>query len=327
VNGGPGLGVEKKRSPDRSGVDPFAVTRAQRVSDQWAERRPEPVYLALPRKKPRRTWQTGCLVLLLLSACLLLFGGIYLLAPFRTNILLLGIDRSPEGTDMSRTDTNILVTVVPLQPYVGMLSIPRDLWVNVPGVGENRINTAHFFAENAEPGSGPYATLDTVRENFGIDVDYYVRIRFNGLQEVVEELGGVEIVLESPTAGYPPGVHTLNGEQALAFVRDRSGTDDFFRMQNGQLFLTQMLGQILNPVSWPRLPGVFRALNHSVDTDIPLWQWPRLGLALIRARSSGIDNRIISRDMVNPFTTSQGAQVLGPNWDRINPVLLEMFGP
>jgi len=143
-------------------VDPFAETRAQRVSDQWSERRPAPVYLAIPRKPSRKPWQTACLTLLLLFACLVFFGGIYLLAPFRTNILLLGIDRSPEGTDLSRTDTNILITVVPLQPYVGMLSIPRDLWVNVPGVGENRINTAHFFAENAEPGSGPRATMDTL---------------------------------------------------------------------------------------------------------------------------------------------------------------------
>jgi polyisoprenyl-teichoic acid--peptidoglycan teichoic acid transferase len=309
-----------------SPVDPLAQTRAQRVSDQWAERRPAPVYLTVPRKPSRRPWQTACLTLLLLLACLAFFSGVYFLAPLRTNVLLLGIDRAPDGTDLSRTDTNILVTIVPLQPYVGMLSIPRDLWVNVPGVGENRINTAHFFAENNEPGSGPYATMDTIRQNFGVDANYYVRIRFGGLQEVVDAIGGVELVLDSPTAGYPPGVHRLNGEQALAFVRDRSGTDDFFRMQHGQLFLTQMVEQMVSPASWPRFPGVLRALTAAVDTNIPLWQWPRLGLAVLRARSSGMDNRIISRDMVTPFTTSAGAQVLRPEWDRINPVLMEMFG-
>ena len=307
-------------------MDPFAETRAQRVSDQWSERRPAPVYLAIPRKPSRKPWQTACLTLLLLFACLVFFGGIYLLAPFRTNILLLGIDRSPEGTDLSRTDTNILITVVPLQPYVGMLSIPRDLWVNVPGVGENRINTAHFFAENAEPGSGPRATMDTIQQNFGVEADSYVRVRFGGLQEVVDALGGVDLQLDSPTAGYPPGVHHLNGEQALAFVRDRSGTDDFFRMQHGQLFLTQILKQVVSPGSWPRLPSVLGALNRSVDTNVPLWQWPRLALAVLRAGSEGMDNRIISREMVTPFTTSGGAQVLRPNWDQINPVLMEMFG-
>jgi polyisoprenyl-teichoic acid--peptidoglycan teichoic acid transferase len=312
----------RKDSP----VDPLAETRAQRVSDQWTERRPAPVYMAVPRKPSRRPWQTACLTLLLLLACLFFFSGIYLLAPIRTNILLLGIDRAPDGTDLSRTDTNILVTIIPLQPYVGMLSIPRDLWVNVPGVGENRINTAHFFAENAAPGTGPQATIDTVQQNFGVDVSYYVRIRFDGLQEVVDALGGVDLELDSPTAGYPPGVHHLNGEQALAFVRDRSGTDDFFRMQHGQMFLTQMLKQLVSPASWPRLPGVILAINRSVDTNVPIWHWPRLGLALLRAGSGGIDNRIISRDLVTPFTTPAGAQVLRPEWDRINPVLFEMFG-
>jgi LCP family protein required for cell wall assembly len=318
--------LEMKSYPNEFPVDPLAETRAQRVSDQWEARRPAPVYLAVPRKPSRRPWQTACLTFFLLLACLFFFGAIYLLAPLRTNVLLLGIDRSPEGTDLSRTDTNILVTVVPLQPYIGMLSIPRDLWVSVPGIGENRINTAHFFAENAEPGSGPQAAMETVRQNFGVDVHYYVRIRFDGLQEVVDALGGVEIELESPTAGYPPGTHNLNGEQALAFVRDRSGTDDFFRMQHGQFFLTQVLRQVINPISWPRLPGVLLAINRSVDTDIPFWHWLRLAFALLRAGSDGIDSRIISRNMVTPFTTSAGAQVLRPEWDRINPVLLDMFG-
>jgi hypothetical protein len=97
-------------------------------------------------------------------------------------------------------------------------------------------------------------------------------------------------------------------------------------MQHGQLFLTQMLQQLISPTTWPRLPGVILALNRSVDTDIPIWHWPRLGVAVLGAGPGGIDNRIISRDMVTPFTTSAGAQVLRPEWDRINPVLLEMFG-
>jgi LCP family protein required for cell wall assembly len=266
------------------------------------------------------------LLLLLTLAFAAFFGGVYLLAPLRTNVLLLGIDRPPEGTDLSRTDTNILLTVIPLRPYVGMLSIPRDLWVTVPGVGENRINTAHFFAENAEPGSGPQAALDTVRQNFGVDVDYYLRIRFDGFQELVDALGGVELALESPEAGYPAGVHHLNGDQALAFVRDRQGTDDFFRMEHGQLFLKQMISQLVGPRAWPRLPAVLAALVRSVDTNIPLWQWPRLGLALLRAGPDGVDSRVLSREMITPFTTSGGAQVLLPNWDLINPVVMEMFG-
>ncbi|NIM92275.1 MAG: hypothetical protein GTO18_00970 [Anaerolineales bacterium] len=255
----------------------------------------------------------------------LLLLAVYFFAPGRTNILLLGIDRTPEGTALGRTDTMILTTVMPLEPYVGMLSIPRDLWVELPDGGANRINTAHYFAESNSPGTGPEAAMEVVRSNFGVDVDHYVRFQFEGFKDFVDSIGGIEIELEVPMAGYAPGTYVLNGEEALAFVRDRAGTDDFFRMNQGQFFLTSMLKQLMNPTSWTRLPGAVMALMSSVETDLPIWQWPRIGLALIRAGASGIDTRTISREMVNGFTTASGAQVLAPNWAVINPVLLEMF--
>jgi LCP family protein required for cell wall assembly len=282
----------------------------------------------MPAGPPRRSgcW-TACFTILVIFLCLGLCAAAYLLAPARTNVLILGIDRAPDGTNLSRTDTNILVTVLPLEPYIGMLSIPRDLWVEIPGVGENRINTAHFFAESNLPGSGPAATIETIKHNFGVDVDYYLRIRFDGITGIVDAMGGLDLTLDEPTAGYPAGSHHLNGEQALAFVRDRAGTDDFFRMANGQLFLRQAMKQLLSPASWPRLPAVIGAVQEAVDTNIPLWQLPRLGVAILRAGPEGIDSRVISREMVNPFTTSGGAQVLGPNWELINPLVDEMFGP
>lgn len=274
----------------------------------------------------RRVIRSGCLLTFAGLGTLLLLVLIYLLAPVRTNILILGIDRPPEGTDLSRTDTIILTTVIPLKPYIGMLSIPRDLWVNVPNVGENRINTAHFYAENDQTGSGPYAAMETVRQNFGVDVNYYGRIRFDSVQQIADALGGVEISLDAPMSGYPAGTHRLNGEQSLAFVRDRQGSDDFFRMSRGQLFLKAFGQQIISPRSWNKIPEVVLVLMDSIDTNVPPWLWPRLGFAFLRAGPEGIDSQVISREMVTPFTTSGGAQVLSPNWDRINPLLMEMFG-
>jgi LCP family protein required for cell wall assembly len=196
----------------------------------------------------------------------------------------------------------------------------------VPGFGEDRINTAHFYAEAQQPGSGPEAALLTVRQNFGIDVDHYVRIRFEGFREVVDALGGVDIELTEPMAGYPPGKHHLTGRKALAFVRNRQGSDDFFRMQQGQFLLKEVFKDILNPLNWARLPAVILAITRSVDTNLPIWTWPRLGLTLLRAGPDGIDNRTINREMTTPFFTEQGANVLLPNWALINPILLEMFG-
>jgi polyisoprenyl-teichoic acid--peptidoglycan teichoic acid transferase len=278
-----------------------------------------------PKKRRSRLGACGCgcLAPVLL---LVLLALAYFLLPGRTNILALGIDSREAGSDLGRTDTIVLTTVDPLKPYIGLLSIPRDLWVNIPGVGENRINTAHFFAEAENPGSGPRAAMETVTSNFGVPVRYYVRIGFDGLPAVVDALGGVTITLDQPTAILSAGTHTLDGQQALAFVRDRQGSDDFFRMQRGQTFLLATVREMVSPLNWPKLPAVLRALPDFMDTNLPIWLWPRLGFALLRAGREGIDNRVINRDMVSPFTTTGGAAVLAPNWDLINPMITEMFG-
>jgi polyisoprenyl-teichoic acid--peptidoglycan teichoic acid transferase len=252
--------------------------------------------------------------------------AIYLLVPARTNTLLLGIDFTPPENAVGRSDTMILSTVNPLKPYVAALSIPRDLWVNIPGVGENRINTAHFFAEANQAGAGPLAAIETVRQNFGVDIDYYLRVRFDGFRDVINAMGGVDLVLPEPMAGYPAGPLHLNGNKALAFARSRAGSDDFFRMQHAQLVMKAALQGMLNPLKWGRIPLVLVAASRSIDTNIPAWLWPRLGLALLRAGPNGIDSRIIDREMVIPTITQDGANILIPDWSKINPVLIEMFG-
>jgi LCP family protein required for cell wall assembly len=272
------------------------------------------------RTIPLRKRRTGYLPLTLVA--IILF---YFIAPLRTNILLLGTDDSPERGAVGRTDTIILTTVVPFRPYVGMLSIPRDLWVTIPGVGEQRINTAYFFAESNESGSGPRAAMQTIQDNFGVPVRYYAVIHMLGVVSVVDALDGVDIELETAMGGLSAGAHHLDGEQALAFVRDRSTSDDFGRMRRAQVLLTAAFGKIINPSYWSYLPRFVVNLTQFIDTNIPFWQWPRLLFAFVRALLFGIDSQAITREMVNPFQTSGGAQVLAPNWEAIRPLLHEMF--
>ena len=288
------------------------VTQPTRRLDHFQQVRP------LPAQKRKRS---RFLPLIFLALIL-----IYFLTPLRTNILLLGTDDSPERGAVGRTDTIILTTIVPLRPYVGMLSIPRDLWVTIPNVGEQRINTAYFFAEANAPGSGTSAAMQTIRENFGVPVHYYAVIHMYGLISAVDALGGVDIHLDEPTGGLLSGTHHLDGTEALAFARERGSSDDFSRMQRAQILISATFAKALRPSSWHALPRLMLSLIQVIDTNIPLWQLPRLLFALLRSVLFGVDSQTITREMVTPFQTSAGAQVLAPNWEAINPVLKDMFG-
>lgn len=267
----------------------------------------------------RRNQRGGCLL-----AIVLLFA-LYLLFPGRSVILVLGIDRAPAGTVAGRSDTNLLVSIENFSADLRLFSIPRDLWLNIPGYGEQRINAAHYFGELNQPGSGPAVAQSTIAANFGIQASHYVRIQLENFPRAIDALGGITIDLPRDMGGLRTGRHHLNGDEALAFARDRS-VDDFERTQQGQALVAALMRNLLNPLKWLRLPFFLLALNDVVDTDIPIWQWPRLGLALARGALGDYERLGVTRDMVTPFTTSDGAAVLLPRWERIAPELAR-FNP
>lgn len=299
-------------------------TRKILVETEPIEIRKQPDLNSRPQERPRNPNRKrscgcsgcGCFTFLFLISLL-----VYLLFPLPNRFLLLGIDRSPAGTMTGRSDTMMAFSVNPLLPNVKLLSIPRDLWISIPGVGENRINTAHFFAEAQQAGSGPQAALNTVNQNFGFRLRYYARFNLENFPALIDALGGITITLPQNMSGYPAGTYQLNGTQALAFVRSRSDGDDFFRIRQGQLFIGAFVRKMLDPQTWPRLPQFIAMVPGALDTNIPVWLWPRLGLALARASITGIDTLIIDRTMVSGFVTSEGAQVLMPDWVRIREFL------
>jgi len=141
----------------------------------------------------------------------------------------------------------------PLQGSVGMLSIPRDLWVTIPGYGENRINTAHYLGDkNGYPGGGPALAMKTVQYNLGVPVHFYVRVDFDGFRRIVDTLGGIDIeipqTINDPkypdeNYGYDPfyieaGLQHLDGDTALKYARTRATAGaDFARARRQQQVL------------------------------------------------------------------------------------------
>jgi LCP family protein required for cell wall assembly len=245
--------------------------------------------------------------------------------PVRINVLLLGIDPTHNDTFQGRSDTMILTTVPPFSPFMHMLSIPRDLYVDVPGHYQNRINTAHFFAEVEKEGSGPAAAAQAVEVNFHVSVPFTVSIKTDGFKNIVDAMGGVTVNLPFDMSGMTAGEHTLDSTQALRFVRDRTGSDDFYRQLRGQIFLKAAAGKMLNPINWWRIPKVIAAVSSSVRTNVPVFLWPRLGYSLAFSALKGFDMHSLDRTMVQNWVTPEGGQVLLPLWDQINPLVNQLF--
>lgn len=259
----------------------------------------------------------GCVLLPALLILTLLI--VYLFLPFATRVIVLGIDEAPPGTFLGRSDTIMLINAKPMPPKLAIVSIPRDLWVPLGAYGENRINTAHFFAESASTGAGPIVARDTINSLFQTNINYYVRFSFNSVIAVVDSIGGVEITLDAPQGGLNAGTHQLNGAQALDFVRERKSADDFARMRHGQMFISAFMRKLLSPATLPQYPAFIQAMREAIDTNIPIWHWPRLATLFTLGFLTETDSSTIDRTMVTPFTTSGGASVLLPDWNQILP--------
>ncbi len=306
-----------------------------------------------PRPTPRRRRKQrvsclGCLgrvafaSILFVVAFTALLILIYLLAPPpRRTFLVLGLDARPGEGVVTRTDTLILVTVDPAQPYVGMLSIPRDLYVQVPGYGPNRINTAHILGENTQAGGGPSLAVETVKQNFGVPVDGYVRLNFEGFVAIIDAAGGVDIEVkyafidyEYPTPDYgtmtvefQAGLQHMDGSRALQYARVRHGASDIERAERQQQVVQALAASLVRPENMWRWPEVYATFIQYVDTDLNPLDMVSLAPALLWVGPGGIDRRVLDHDMVQGITTSSGAAVLEPRWDQINPLLDEMFWP
>ncbi|MFO7743346.1 MAG: LCP family protein [Anaerolineae bacterium] len=244
-----------------------------------------------------------------------------------TNILLLGSDQ--RGMEkIGRTDVIVIATIHPETPSVSLLSIPRDFYAWIPGHGFDKINMAFSHG-------GPELAKATIRYNLGVDVDYYARIGFDSFIRIVDTLGGVTVAVEcplhdtfiQPELHLEPGMHQLDGQQALRHSRSRRSTSDFDRHRRQQQVLRGLYRQALKLGVIPKIPSLWGELRGNVSTDLDLQGVIRLGAIGMRMDTSNVKSRFVGGGAVEYWTGPGGLYILLPNVETLQSVVSEALAP
>src|SRR5262252_1286014 len=245
------------------------------------------------------------------------------------NILLMGIDkRDDESIDGTRSDTMILASIDPVAKSAAMVSLPRDMWVSIPGCGPRagciggmqRINVAHAVG-------GPDLAVQTVSRDFSVPIQYYARVDFRGFQQMVDAVGGVVIDVDwpvkddeypTPDYGYQriyfgPGPQLMSGEQALEYARSRHGTSDFARAGRQQKVIVSVRNRVLQLDMLTRAPELLGIAQKSLATNLQPVQMLALAKLVSQIDRDRISNLVIDGNYVRPFVGADGADLLDPN--------------
>jgi LCP family protein required for cell wall assembly len=225
--------------------------------------------------------------------------------------LLLGSDARP-GDTASRSDTTIVVRIYPDEKIASVLSIPRDLYVEIPGYGSDRINAAYAY------GGVPLLTK-TLREWLGVPVDHFFAVDFSSFAQVVDDLGGVYLPIDQDyfhvndgqaennwaSIDVDHGYQRLDGEDALSWVRFRHLDSDFHRAARQQIFLREA-GRQLREAGVGEYRDLAQTIAKGTTSDINLSEMLNLANTLRQIPAQ----RIVRVTMPGSGTMINGASVL-----------------
>jgi LCP family protein required for cell wall assembly len=246
----------------------------------------------------------------------------------RFTILIMGLDRRSGETIISRTDTMMVMSFDQERKNAFILSIPRDLYVDIPGYRRERINTAFVFgALNGGELGGAQLAMDTVRRNLGIQVDHYLLVDFDAVMRIVDDVGGVMVdvpfVINDPTYpdmnyGYDPlyinqGLQRMDGELALKYMRTRHGDNDFARARRQQQLLFAFRDQVLaNGLSGmlQRGPSLYNNVRGGLFTDLSVNDLLAVAETVAGIGRNDIATAVLDYTYVYSHTTPSGASVL-----------------
>lgn len=262
----------------------------------------------------------------------------------RVTILFMGLDYRDwsAGDGPPRTDSMMLATIDPVAKTAGMLSIPRDLWVEIPGFEHNRINTAYFLGESYNlPGGGPGLAVATVENVIGVPIDYYAVIDFSAFERMIDEIGGIDVYVDEDLKISPIGElsywleggkgHHLDGPGTLAYARARKTEGgDFARARRQQqvamAIRDRVIGFDMLPTLARKAPALYNELAQGVITNLSFEQMLRLGLLAFEIPPEQIARGVISPpEMVQFQTLPSGADVLIPIPENIRVLRDEVF--
>jgi polyisoprenyl-teichoic acid--peptidoglycan teichoic acid transferase len=258
------------------------------------------------------------------------------------NFLLIGSDKRPGSS--YRTDTLVIVIVWPKEGQVSLISIPRDLWIYIPTVGMQRINTAYQSGEiTGYAGGGPGLLKDTIAYNLGIRIDHTAMVEFDGFRRIVDTLGGVEVPVACAFTDWRlidpsydpenennwwlytvgPGQIHMDGDLALWYARSRSKSNDFDRGRRQQEVLRTIFAKALQTGTFSKIPQLYNDLSSTILTDLGLGDLLFMSPYAVNFTNANIRGYYIRPPYVSSWITPGGASVLLPNEAELNQMLIE----
>jgi LCP family protein required for cell wall assembly len=295
-------------------------------------------------RRPRR-WRLAAVTLALFLLSLIASAGVLLYCPpvleavsatflkpqpgavpwnghDRITVVAMGLTQ--RTTEPARTDTLLVMDFDPAHHHINMLSVPRDLWVDIPGYGQGKLAIAYEIG-------GPKLAAYTLEKDFNIPVDYTIAMTFRGFTKLIDAMGGVNVnvpqELKDPTypclTGYAycpidikPGSQHMDGATALEFVRERHAfaQQDLARVKDQQAFSEAVKSTIISPLTWPRYPAILNTLKSSLVTNVPLNDLPELGAQFILARGGNVNHQYINiqNGLVQTGWSGDGQSILQP---------------
>jgi LCP family protein required for cell wall assembly len=268
------------------------------------------------------------------------------MGPGVLHVILLGTDRRPPD-DGWRTDTMILVSVDPEERIVSMVSIPRDLYVAIPGHGKTRLNLADNIGEaDGYPGGGPALLKRMLEENLGLTFDRYVRIDFQGFTEMIDLLGGVDVDVACPTELWVPDMKApgeylllrrlpaemlhMDGELALIYCRCRAHTPVFDRDRRQREVLLAIRSGVLQlglPGLLTRVFPLLDTMRDHVQTDLEPGEMVYLAQLIADLPLSAISQSVIDLTVAPEWVTNDGAWVMRPHRDLVKELMGKRMVP